>query len=156
MKTTRIGFALLWMLLVLISDCRKNPSGFTHGMKADGVPVYLSHRDYGCEKELPLSKVRLLDDRIEAFSCENDTLSFTVRFGYVCCSAFSDSMSADTGRIEIDSRDIATDHCRCMCVYYKDFVFLHAAKTPVRIVFSLQPWPPSPNETLIDTLLNIQ
>jgi hypothetical protein len=195
MKTTQTGFALLWMLLVIISDCRKNPSGFTHGMKADGVPVYLSHRDYGCEKEIPLGKVRLPDDRLESFSWKNDTLSFTIRFGYVCCSVFSDSVSVYTGRngpplhkrlgtfppvaaaprasgqpgqhedsgmpsgaatIEINGRDIAADHCRCMCVYYKDFAFLHPAGTPVRIVFSLQPWPPAPNETLIDTLINIQ
>jgi hypothetical protein len=155
MKTARIGFALPLILLVLISSCRKNPSGFTSGTKADGVPVYLSHRDYGCEQLLPLNKIRLIGDSITDFSWKNDTLSFTIRFGYICCAAFDDSVVAGNGLIEIASRDIASDHCRCMCVYYKDFAFLHPGKTPVRIVFALQPWPPSARETRVDTLLQI-
>jgi hypothetical protein len=156
MKTARIGFALLWMLFFLISACRKNPSGYASALRGDGVPVYLFHRDYGCEQTVPIEKVLLVDDRLADFAWKNDTLSFTIRFGAICCSAFDDAVSADTGRIEIVSRDIATDHCRCLCVYYKDFAFLHPAKTPVRIVFSLQPWPPLPRETLIDTLLQIR
>ncbi len=156
MKTARFGLAVLWMLCVLTSDCRKNPSGFSHGIKGDEAPVYLSHRDYGCEQPLPPQKIRTVDDRITDFAWKNDTLFFTIRFGAICCSAFDDSVSAGMDRIEISSRDIASDHCRCKCVYYKDFSFLRPSKTPVRIVFSLQPWPPSPRETLIDTLLQIR
>jgi hypothetical protein len=155
MKTIRMGFFLLCIPLVLISGCRKNPSGFKPESKTDGLPVYLSHRDYGCEQSLPLKKIRAVGDGIEEFSWKNDTLEFTIRFGYICCATFEDSVFIDSGRIEIASRDIALDHCRCLCVYYKDFAFLHPAKTPVRIVFTLQPWPPSLSETRIDTLLQI-
>jgi hypothetical protein len=157
MKAYRFGgFAILSIQLICTAGCRKNPSGYTSAPRADGVPVYLFHRDYGCEQTALLKKIRLADDRLADSAWKNDTLYFTIRFGAICCSAFDDAVSADTGRIEIVSRDIATDHCRCMCVYYKDFAFLHPAKTPVRIVFSLQPWPPLPRETLIDTLLQIQ
>jgi len=157
MKAIRLwAFALLSMPLIFSAGCRKNPSSYTASTGADGTPAYLSHLDYGCEQALTLRKIRSLEDRITDSSWKGDTLFFTIRFGAICCSAFEDSVTVDTGRIEIDSRDIASDHCRCMCVYYKDFSFLHPSKTPVRIVFSLQPWPPSPRETLIDTLLQIQ
>jgi hypothetical protein len=155
MKSVHIGFPFLLILFVFISGCRKNPSAFKTEPKTDGAPVYLSHRDYGCEQSLPLYKIRDVDDGITDSSWKNDTLSFTIRFDYICCSAFGDSVAAGNGRIEIFSRDIALDHCRCMCVYYKDFTFLHPAKTPIRIVFAIQPWPPSASETRVDTLLQI-
>jgi hypothetical protein len=155
MKTAHIGMVIFGIPFFFISGCRKNPSGFGSPTPSDGAPVYLSHRDYGCEQSLSLNKIRLIGDGIADFSWKSDTLSFTIRFGSVCCAAFDDSVVTGKDRIEIFSRDIALNHCRCMCVYYKDFSFLDPGKTPVRVVFALQPWPPSAREIRIDTLLHI-
>jgi hypothetical protein len=155
MKTAHIGVVLLGIQIVFVSGCREKSSGLRPDSKTDGVPVYLSHRDYGCEQSLTLDKIRLIGDGITESAWKSDTLSFTIRFGYICCAAFDDSISAENGRIEISSRDIASNHCRCMWVYYKDFAFLHPAKTPVRIVFTIKPWPPSAGETRVDTLLQM-
>jgi hypothetical protein len=142
------GFAALTV------SCRRDDAALRPAAP-DESPVYLFHRDYGCEQNAPARRSAAATAGLVDHTWKNDTLGLTIRFNYICCSSFADSFASNTDRIDIRSTDTATDHCRCICNYYKDIYFYYPSGNPVRVVFSLQPWPPSPVEVLVDTLLRV-
>jgi hypothetical protein len=155
MKPIGIRVAAAAALAALAFSCRRDDAALKPTPPA-GPPVYLFHRDYGCEQNAPARRTASGRACLADHTWKNDTLSLTFRFNYICCSAFADTFSSSAQGIAILSTDTSTDHCRCMCEYCKDAVFEYSSGDPIRIVFRLQPWPPSPLEVLVDTLLLIR
>jgi hypothetical protein len=147
---------ILTAVLCMATACRRNPSSFQPPSQPASPARMLSHQDYGCAEGSRSMKRLESAASITGFVLKQDTLTLTIGLTYPCCASFEDNFRLEGARLGVTSLDVAEDHCRCICRYFKDVVLYFPDSTGLFVSYRLLRPPSAEAIVSLDTLLRIR